>query len=329
MTNESPWSCLERLAGSGAVLSVWRRELGEHFDGFGKAFLQRAKDPALAFPCPRGCGCAHEIVRHGPEDIVAVCRCDPWRCDDLPLTAADLVVWEINWSRLGRALCQALGLDVRRGDLELGNTPQIGSWSADAVPALLAVQSEARAFRHTVAQLATRLRRRFILLAPTSRFLEATCLETLNAISAEFFALDQHVRVNRDGRLEAIQAPGELFAAFSPRTPVQEDAAQRAFALVKTLDAGCHLRKAPLLKVFRLYCIEALSANEVARRCHCARALVFDRLKLLRQKTGLSPTNFRRYSAQFEKVSEAMSDPRARRIYRKGAIYGDGEDSDA
>ncbi len=75
--------------------------------------------------------------------------------------------------------------------------------------------------------------------------------------------------------------------------------------------------------VFLLYCAEALSAVEIARRCHCTKGLIFIRLRWLRAKLGRDPAELRQYSAHFESIGQSLSDPRARHIYRKGAVYGD------
>lgn len=68
--------------------------------------------PAFSYPCPQECGCAHEIIRHDSGRIVAVCRCEPWNCDDIPLEPADTMLVELNWAKLGRAIASALDCDV-------------------------------------------------------------------------------------------------------------------------------------------------------------------------------------------------------------------------
>src|SRR5207253_2230014 len=66
--------------------------------------------------------------------LLAVCTCDPWNCPDLELTPAELVIHELNWPKLARALCLGLGLDFKFTEFSLQQTRQLGSWSADAVP---------------------------------------------------------------------------------------------------------------------------------------------------------------------------------------------------
>jgi hypothetical protein len=107
------WRCLEDLCGLVAVPASWRARLDGDFDAVRGAFLRARVDAARSFPCPRECGCAHEVVRHESGRIVGVCRCESWNCDDIALKEEDLVLLELNWSRLGRAIrpwCVAGGL---------------------------------------------------------------------------------------------------------------------------------------------------------------------------------------------------------------------------
>src|SRR5436309_2437099 len=154
------WASLE--SSTGALCAIWREHLGAQFDIFKAAFLQVQSEPAQSFPC-RKCGCAHDVIIHSSNDIVAVCSCEPWNCDEIKLTPAEIQILDLNWSKLGRALCKAFGLDVRAAALRLPNTRQIGCWSADAVPVILTIQRETSAFRAVLAELAARLRQRFIL----------------------------------------------------------------------------------------------------------------------------------------------------------------------
>src|SRR5262245_9343595 len=211
-----PWSALEELRNPAAVSAVWRSMLGEYFERFSAGFLQRTTRKVQSYPCPRDCGCAHEVIEHGTEDIVGVCRCDSWHCDDLMLTAAEITIHELSWNKFGRALCGALSLDFKLADLNLRNTRQIGSWSADAIPAILAIEHTAGEFRRALTSLTARLRQPFILLAPTAGHLEATGKELLAGVGAGFFTLGACLRFTSSGALHSLKTPGELFAQFSP-----------------------------------------------------------------------------------------------------------------
>src|SRR3989442_1507282 len=59
----SPWPALESSRGLLSVPVCWRARLGEHYDAFRAAFLTQSSQPAKYYPCARGCGCMHEIVK--------------------------------------------------------------------------------------------------------------------------------------------------------------------------------------------------------------------------------------------------------------------------
>src|SRR5205823_6863331 len=92
---------------------------------------------SLLFPCPRHCGCAHRVVHHADQTIVGVCQCEPRRCDNIELSAAEITPLQLNRAKLGRAICKVLGLQSKTVDFGLRETWQIGSWSADSVPVVL------------------------------------------------------------------------------------------------------------------------------------------------------------------------------------------------
>jgi hypothetical protein len=92
--------------------------------------------------------------------------------------------------------------------------------------------------------------------------------------------------------------------------PASDNEATRVFALVRSLDAGDRTRKAPLHRVFRLYCMEAKTVKRVARECACSRALVFRRLDDLRQKLGRDPVELRVLASNFEAFDDSLQGPR-------------------
>jgi len=317
------WSALE--LGTSAIPAIWRARIGAdaQFDLFRSSFLQTRPEPATSFPCRR-CGCAHAITIHAPNDIVAVCTCDPWNCDDIFLTAADIQVLELNWPTLARALCQALGLDSRPADLPLPNTRQIGSWSADAVPVILTIQPERTDFQHIIAALTARLRDKFILLAPTASHMDATSAEYLKNVGAQLFALDSHIILINSGTLQPRSLPGEMFARFrpEPKDALAENDARRVFAIMQQLESQSRRKPPSVLTVFGFYCREALSVREIARRCHCSSTTIIERLNVIQKKTGLSAAALRALSPHIDKIRDEMSDSRALKIHRPTAIYG-------
>jgi hypothetical protein len=237
-------------------------------------------------------------------------------------------VLELSRPKLARALCHAFGLHPKFTDLHIRNTVQIGAWSAEAVPAVFTIQPDAPSLRSVVCELLARLREKFILLAPTARGLDALGHEMLNHAGAGFFPLATHVSLDAEGRLRlADKAPGELFAKFTPQPKeCDETAARRAFALVQELDGKSRMKPPSVLTVFRLYCIEELSASEIAQMCRCGKSTVIHRLNLIREKTGTDPEQLRRLSSHLSRMEEDFEDSRAAHIQRRRLIYDEAEE---
>ena len=101
--------------------------------------------------------------------------------------------------------------------------------------------------------------------------------------------------------------------------------AAKVFQLLTALDPDNRLRKAPPIKVFLLRYRQNRSLSEIARTCDCGKSLVALRLKTIQEKLPWQPQQLRELSAHIEAMQDALSDSRARRIYRKGANYGEEE----
>jgi hypothetical protein len=102
----------------------------------------------------------------------------------------------------------------------------------------------------------------------------------------------------------------------------------KVIQLLKALDRRGRLRKAPPITVYLLRFLKNLPYSEIARECKCTRALVCQRLKAIRQQLPWKPQQLREVAPQVQAIEEALTDSRARRIYRKGAVYGEEQDGE-
>ena len=316
------WRCLEELPGLTAVPAVWRGRMTTDFESFRLLCLQPGPEPAPAYPCPLRDSCYYDLIAQDVGPFLAICQDNPVVCPNTTFSLQEITPLELNWQKLGRAICKALDLVAKFACLAPPDTCQVGSWSADEVPLILTIQTDTEVFQRVIAELALRLRRPYILLAPTTTHIDAIAQELLADANAGFFPLDTTIRLTDHGTLCALQRPGGLFAKFTPqpKDSVDEGVARQTLALAKALDSEQRCRKAPIYKVFLLCCMEGLTVNEIAKKCGCVRSLVFTRLKALRQKLGRDPRELRQYSAHFESIEQSLSDPRARNIYRQGEV---------
>jgi hypothetical protein len=295
------WSFLT-LPGLIAVPAVWSQYLGAAYPAFRKLCLQQDNWYVESYPCPRECGCWHQVILHpdrtAPTGANARCQCAQLGirpvsdCPNFALTLTEINPLKLNQPKLAREICRALSLNSRLVELAPDNTIQIGSWSADAVPVALTFQNDYVDLENVVAQLGMRLQRPFILLAPTTELVTAECNELLAHAKSALFGLDSIVTLTDQGTLTPMKSPGELFIQFNPqsRDPVPEDTARQLFALAKTLDAQNIGHKAPPSAVLHLFCAENHEPPQIAHELHCSRALVYARLDLLRQKLGRDPS---------------------------------------
>jgi hypothetical protein len=325
MHMHSPWLTLESISGLVAIEPVWRKMLGDQFAAFKTLCLQLSSWKVRYYPCPHGCGCEHVVIpRHDGTGALAVCRCVPGACPDIPLTTAEISPYEVNLLQLGQALCKAFGFPRRHADLGIPFTFQFGSWSTDSVPAILTIQVRNSAFRSAVAELAAQLRQPFLLFAPTSDFLDAPSQAILQNHGAAFFALDTHVVLKPEGTLQPTRPPAELFARFTPQPKEADlDLARRVFAVVQNLDTEKPLQPPTLLAVFRQYCIEELSASAIAREYKCSKPTILRRLALIRLRTGLDPLQLRRLSPHIAQLEDSFTDSRAAHLRRQTLIDAD------
>jgi hypothetical protein len=317
------WQCLESIEGLVGVPALWRCWLISEFDVFKPAFLRRRDGTAQSYPCST-CGCAHEVVRHADGDIIAVCQCDPCSCEDISLRVDDLVLLELNWQKFGRAIAAALGCDKKEATFGLAQTAQVAAFSGAALPIVLTIQTGTSSMQSVVGRLVAKLRERFVLLAPTSRFVDAHVRSMLTNAKAGFFDLESHLKLTVTGAFQANKSAGDLFSSFvaDAKEPASDDEARRVFALLKELEDR-KVVKAPVIQVFRLYCMEGLSRAQVAKQCHCVPGLITKRLKQIEQKLGRKPAELRKLSGHFEKIDESLRDDRARKVRRRSAIDDD------
>jgi hypothetical protein len=324
------WQCLESLAGGNHVAAEWAKLSGEQFPPLRAAFLRDTQDRARFIPCPLGCGCEHEIVPRAGGKLAAVCRCEPWNCDDIAVTAADVALLGLNTAKLGRTLSKVFECDLRETRLPLPLTWQIGAKFANGVPVFLTIQNERASFRRVVAELTARQRDRFILLAPTNRWLDSESRELLNGAKAGFFDLETNLVLMPTGKLQPRRRPGELFQPFAPdaQEPADETVFAQIFALIEKMDADEQLKDPSVMKVFRFYCGRGLGAQAVADKCGCAKATVLKRLDKIRQVTGKDPQELRAYSPFFKKIDDAITDSRAEHIHRKSLVHDIEESGD-
>ena len=219
LTSHRTWRALESMPGLAAPSVEWKRLLGAEYDA-AKSLLRPNGELASSVPCPvvPGCGCAHAVIAHSLDDIVAVCRCTPRRCETIKLTRADIVIYEVNRSALGLAIATAL--EARPEEMSIDNvslTWLIGAYSPSAdlrFPLYLTVQIDTDDFRHVVDALIARNDKPFILVAPTHDLCSPQSVELLRRRDSCFIALSEILLWGSDGKFTLTHPVKEILSEF-------------------------------------------------------------------------------------------------------------------
>ena len=212
------WHALEAIPGLAGVEAEWRARVGSEYES-AKAFLRPNGKVASSHPCliPRGCGCEHDVVEHGPEDIVAVCHCERG-CGTFPLQRADIVVYELDRPALDSALANVFGLLPESDTLtDLYGTTLIGVYSPYAgfrFPVYLTIQLEPDGFDNIIDGLLGQNDRPFILLAPTRDLCSSKTEKRLTDKRSCCIPLSESVSIGDKRQLYFIRPLDDVLSRF-------------------------------------------------------------------------------------------------------------------
>ena len=209
---------LETVAGLSAVDAEWRTRFGDKYAA-AKSFLRPNGKWASSHPCTArpGCGCAHDVVEHDPNDIVAVCRCGRG-CATFPLKRSDIAVYELDRAAFDQAVAGALKL-MGEADNETGlhQTTRIGVYSPYAgfrFTVYLTIQMEPDDFHHVVSGLASRTDEPFVLLAPTRALCTAPTELVLASRKSAFIALAEDLDLAGRRKLRLRRPLHDILSSF-------------------------------------------------------------------------------------------------------------------
>jgi len=145
------WTLLETRPSRAAVMAEWR-SIADGCLPVLERLLVPLEEPATAYPDPRG-ALPMRVVRHRDGSIVAVSREEGG--GRLPLSAGDVVLYQVDLRRLRKAVSDALsGLAIARTPLDgHGRCLHVGNWEpkkAAAFPVHILFCTAAAALRQAV-----------------------------------------------------------------------------------------------------------------------------------------------------------------------------------
>lgn len=314
------WTALEDTDGLKHTMPVWVARSRLPLAVLAGLALRETAERSQSVLCANGCGRLHPVMALDGGRLVSICERDGWR--EIEVGAEEMVLWELDWRKLGLEIARAFDCPSRDADLGVPGARQVAAFGDASVPVVLTIQSSQEGLRSAVGQLVARLQRPFVLLAPTSRFLDGISQGLLANMKAGFFDLESHVSLTAQGKLQARKRGAELLARFLPEEtePVALDVARQAFRLLEQLDSEQVIKPPSVLTVFRLYCVQEMTAEQVAHKCRCSKGTVINRLRLIRDKSKMEPDELRRFSSQFDKIEDDIRESKAAYVHRKRLI---------
>ena len=216
------------------MTAEWEELIGSDRDAaFG--FLRPTQKLSSSYPCPSpgGDGCPRRVVRHSPDDIVAVCGCTPRQCDTLKLTKADIIVYELNPATLGASVAHALGITAGFSETGIPRTWCLGAYWPYAgfrFPVYMTIQAEPEDYRRVADRLTAQRDEPFILLAPTRELCDRECPDVLQKKKAALLIMSEALVLDDSNRLATQQPVEEMLSGFRAAVlPAPKDSSAMAF----------------------------------------------------------------------------------------------------
>lgn len=316
------------------------------------------------------CGCEHTVVCHDDKIVAACCceasECLSFPLQSSDLIIYELNTFEL-CEAIRKAFGLENSCE-RGGWKQPRNFRSIGVFGPSRFLAKFICGRDEDGLLNEIEQMLRWPGSPFLFVSPTAQHHTEIIRAKLKRNGCDIIALSETMELLPDGRLKAVKSiepilagihkPGtesgshavilnEIHQGFtavrtdvrelrkdvktgSQREPVDENVARQLFALVEQLELKTNYRKAPVTRVFQLYCLEGISRNAVAKKCKCAPSLITARLKSLEKTLGRPPSELRSISSHFDGMVDSFSDPRAKQIYRKGLIdEAEGEEEES
>lgn len=229
------WQAVELLPGLAAVEAEWGAALGADFV-LARPLLRARGERAESYPRPGG-GLPYEVVPHGDDDFVGVCR---ESSDTITLTKDQLVVFELDRRLLADRLAAALGIDRTGADnVWDGRVLHVGHFTsaADARYAcFLAFPLESADVHVISARLIADRQAPLVLLVPTRKWVRRVAETTLRHNESVLVPLVEAVTASRPGHFRAVKSLDSLVARATgvigaPATSADADQGKNVFRL--------------------------------------------------------------------------------------------------
>lgn len=223
---------LESIPGLLALPAVWKSECGQDFDLL-QEYLRPTEFLGSNFPCPHpGAGyCPRKIIDHGAGEYVAICRDVPKLCLDVPLTAKEALIHELDLSAFLKPILNAGYVRA-----EAPKVRSHGVWSVGLSnrrsslnqPVFLVISPSRGEFESAVGKLLLDVTGQFVIMAPSSRYRSVYVQERLQARGTEYLCLEEQIFLDDADRFSTIDAMDSA-DIFQPTSAIERKRVVAAF----------------------------------------------------------------------------------------------------
>ena len=201
------WRSFDRIAGQLAIPATWELEASPDFE-FLRPHLRPTDMVGALYPCPHRHGnCPRRIVDYDDGEFAAICR-DPYQsCEQVPLTARDALLYELDIDAFLRPVLRALSIRLdepqKRGFAiwSLGLSARCNSMNQ---PAFLIIAQRTEVFESAVNELLADVAGQFLVLVPTDKFHSMQVEVRLQTRRIGYLCLEELIGVDESGSFVSV-----------------------------------------------------------------------------------------------------------------------------
>jgi len=184
-----------------------------------RSFFKPTDSLANSYPCPSpgNSNCPRRIVQHEHDRFVAFCGQSPPECDALQLTRKDVIIHRFDVAAFVKHLAGQFQFSIKPSkDKSFWHLWRVGSYvpvANQAFPVFLSLAPDEEQFRQALDSILASQRSPFILLAPTTEYLDDRHEELLINHQSCLLPLLETIVWNGEA-IVISNPPADLLAAF-------------------------------------------------------------------------------------------------------------------
>ena len=183
------WNALENWGLQG-IAKEWQNRVNGEFSLLQQWLIPTAHR-AFCYPCddPVNIRCFRATVGCG-DTLRATCSHPYKYCHTVSLSTEELVIYGLNFPRIGMHIADAIGFPLQFSRLEMKDTYRLGAIGRANIPVIMCFENRPDKIRLIVNQLWLQLGKPFLFVMPTNKFIDHS-LDVFLHEKGCFLAIDE------------------------------------------------------------------------------------------------------------------------------------------